>query len=51
MFTVSLFSVSFFIAGLSAMSTRRKRVVLSLSDKVEIINQLNKGVPGKQLAK
>lgn len=32
------------------MGAKRKRVVLSLKDKVEIINKLKKGVAGKVLA-
>lgn len=35
---------------ITKMSAKRKRVVLSLKDKVEIINQLKKGVAGKVLA-
>lgn len=32
-------------------SSKRKSVVLSLNDKIEIINQSNKGMSGKHLAK
>ena len=33
------------------MFSKRKRVVLSMTDKVKIIEQLKKGVSGKKLAK